>query len=469
MNNKRQRNHQTTDHPGENPGAPPTRSRIAAAGALVVSSVTLVALILLTTKNLVFVVASFLFASLGISALWIAATNRRFRWWAGVGAVLLVGAAVASLVAAGRGTIAVAAVIIGIAIASTLGSVALGWEVSQALAKRWHPVPPSRHGVVLMNPWSGNGKVAKLQLAEESRRRGLEAVELHRGDDLRALAEAAVSRGADALGMAGGDGSQAVVAAVAAKHGVAFVCVPAGTRNHLALDLGIDRDDPVSALDAFGRARESVIDLGEVNGEVFVNNVSLGVYAQVVANSDYRAAKERTVAEMLPDLVGPDATPFGLSIDAPDGPVADVQLIQISNNPYTLSSVAGFGSRPRLDSGALGVATLTVHRASEVNRLVALELAGHPERFEGWHQWAAHQVDVQGPPTIAAAMDGESCKWGAPLHFAIRSSALRVRIAPGEYGGSPAFRRTPISVSTLIGLVRVVRGRPSGIVPFPEG
>lgn len=288
MNNKRQRNHQTTDHPGENPGAPPTRSRIAAAGALVVSSVTLVALILLTTKNLVFVVASFLFASLGISALWIAATNRRFRWWAGVGAVLLVGAAVASLVAAGRGTIAVAAVIIGIAIASTLGSVALGWEVSQALAKRWHPVPPSRHGVVLMNPWSGNGKVAKLQLAEESRRRGLEAVELHRGDDLRALAEAAVSRGADALGMAGGDGSQAVVAAVAAKHGVAFVCVPAGTRNHLALDLGIDRDDPVSALDAFGRARESVIDLGEVNGEVFVNNVSLGVYAQVVANSDYR-------------------------------------------------------------------------------------------------------------------------------------------------------------------------------------
>ena len=78
------------------------------------------------------------------------------------------------------------------------------------------------------------------------------------------------------------------------------------------------------------------------------------------------------MAEMLPDLVGPDATPFGLSIDAPDGPVADVQLIQISNNPYTLSSVAGFGSRPRLDSGVLGVATLTVHRASEVNRLVAL-------------------------------------------------------------------------------------------------
>ena len=333
--------------------------------------------------------------------------------------------------------------IVGIAIASTLGSVALGWEVNEALAQRWHPVPPSRHGVVLMNPKSGDGKVARLQLADEVRRRGLEAVELHRGDDLRALAEAAVSRGADALGMAGGDGSQAVVAAVAAEHGVAFVCVPAGTRNHLALDLGIDRDDPVGALDAFGPARESVIDLGEVDGEVFVNNVSLGVYAKVVANNDYRGAKERTAAEMLPDLVGPDATPFGLSIDGPDGPVADVQLIQISNNPYTLSSLAGFGSRPRLDSGFLGVATLTVHHASEANRLVALELAGHPERFEGWHQWTARQVDVHGPPTLAAAMDGESCKWKSPLHFAIRSGALRVRIAPGEYGVRRPFGGPP--------------------------
>ena len=155
-----------------------------------------------------------------------------------------------------------------------------------------------------------------------------------------------MTRGADALGMAGGDGSQAVVAAVAAEHGLPFVCIPAGTRNHLALDLGIDRDDPVGALDAFGSARESTIDLAEVNGEVFVNNVSLGLYAQVVASAEYRWAKRRTVAEMLPDLVGPDAASFGLSVDGPDGPVTSAQLIQISNNPYTLSSLAGFGSRP---------------------------------------------------------------------------------------------------------------------------
>src|SRR5271166_3946606 len=148
VNNKRQRNHQTTDHPGENPGAPPTRSRIAAAGALVVSLVTLVALILLTTKNLVFVVASFLAATLGISALWIAATNRRFRWWATVAAVVLVVGTVAILVADGRGIVEVAVAIVGIAAAWSLGTLAPRWEVRWVLDVRWHPVPGTRHGVL---------------------------------------------------------------------------------------------------------------------------------------------------------------------------------------------------------------------------------------------------------------------------------------------------------------------------------
>jgi len=151
--------------------------------------------------------------------------------------------------------------------------------------------------------------VTKLNLADESRRRGIEVVLLQRQDDLRLHAEATVSRGAGALGMAGGDGSQGLVAAVSAEHGLPFVCVPAGTRNHFALDIGIDRDDPVRALDAFGPARETTVDLGEVNGEVFVNNVSLGVYASIVATPGYRQAKPRTVAEMLPDLLGPDAPP----------------------------------------------------------------------------------------------------------------------------------------------------------------
>ena len=224
--------------------APPLGSRIAATSALAVSALTLVVLVVFTARDLVYVLGSLTAGSLGISALWIAATNRRFRLWAAAAAIVLVAAAVASLVMAGRGALAVVTVIFGIAVASALGTLALRWEVHQAIAERWHEVPATRHGVILMNPGSGNGKIAKLHLVDEARRRGIEPVLLERGGDLRALAEAAVARGADALGMAGGDGSQAVVAEVAASHGLPFVCVPAGTRNHLASDLGIDRRHP---------------------------------------------------------------------------------------------------------------------------------------------------------------------------------------------------------------------------------
>src|SRR5206468_2305338 len=96
------------------------------------------------------------------------------------------------------------------------------------------------------------------------------------GDDLRALTEHAVAQGADVLGVAGGDGSQALVADVARSHDLAFVCIPAGTRNHFALDLGLDRRDVAGALDAFEDAVERRIDLASVGGRVFVNNASLG-------------------------------------------------------------------------------------------------------------------------------------------------------------------------------------------------
>ena len=168
------------------------------------------------------------------------------------------------------------------------------------------------HPVLIMNPRSGGGKVERFQLVLECRKRGIEPILLEPGDDLRELAEDAVRRGADVLGMAGGDGSQALVASVAAQAGLDYVCVPAGTRNHFALDLGLDRADVVGALDAYADARERHIDLAEVNGRTFVNNASLGLYAQVVQAPEYRDAKLRTAAAVLPSLLGPDARPLDL-------------------------------------------------------------------------------------------------------------------------------------------------------------
>jgi len=445
--------------------APSLRSRVAAICSLAASFVTFVALVVFTARNPAATIVALVTCSLGVTAVPIAATNAHVRRTSAAGAALFVGATIAVLVAAGDSAAQIGIVTVGLAISAELGSLALSWEIRRAVAERWHEVPAVRRGVILINPRSGDGKPARLHLADEARRRGIEPVVLDSGDDLRALAEAAVARGADALGMAGGDGSQAIVAAVAADHGVPYICIPAGTRNHLALDLGVDRHHPVRALDAFGPARETSIDLAEVNGEVFVNNVSLGIYAQFVASDEYREAKRRTVAAMLPGLLAPDAPDFGFRVADDGEPISQPRIILVSNNPYTLSSLAGFGSRARLDSGALGVATLSISRGSDVNHLAALEIAGHPDRYEGWREWTTRQLVIEGPPESRAAVDGEARTWDPPLRFAIRPKALRVRIARKQPGASPAFLRAPVATSTAVGLARVARGRPSGIVP----
>jgi hypothetical protein len=207
------------------------------------------------------------------------------------------------------------------------------------------PADRPRHPVLIMNLKSGGGKAERFGLARECEKRGIEAVILRPGDDLRQLAEDAVGRGADVIGMAGGDGSQALVASVAIRHDIPHVCIPAGTRNHFALDLGLDRDDVVGALDAFAHGADRRIDLAAVNGRIFVNNVSLGLYAKVVQSAEYRDAKVKTAASMLPDLIGPDAVPFDLRFRGPDGaecPTA--QMILVSNDPYQLDARA---ARPR--------------------------------------------------------------------------------------------------------------------------
>ncbi len=171
--------------------------------------------------------------------------------------------------------------------------------------------------MLFFNPRSGGGKAERFALADEARGRGIEPIELTPGQDLVALVQRAIDGGADALAMAGGDGSQAVVAALAAEHRLPYACVPAGTRNHFALDLGVDRDDVVGALDAFVDGGERTVDLAEVNGLVFVNNVSLGLYAEAVQREGYRDAKLRTLLDTVPDVLGPGRRRDRPALDRP--------------------------------------------------------------------------------------------------------------------------------------------------------
>ena len=141
--------------------------------------------------------------------------------------------------------------------------------------------------MLFVNPRSGGGAAERSGVIERARELGVEVVVLVPGQSLAALARAAIASGADALGMAGGDGSLAVVAAAAAAHDLPFICIPAGTRNHFALDVGVDRRDLPGALEAFSNAVERRIDMAEVSGRLFLNNVSLGIYGYAVQQPSF--------------------------------------------------------------------------------------------------------------------------------------------------------------------------------------
>jgi diacylglycerol kinase family enzyme len=393
---------------------------------------------------------------------WLALTRR--------GVVRAVAAAVVA-VALGAGAAAVVArgaVNELIAVAVTLAVFGVASRTALRLSARERRALGTRAGaraasgrrfVLLMNPHSGGGKVVRFDLVAEARRRGIEPVVLGPGDDLAALAREAAGS-AEVIGMAGGDGSQALVAQVALEQGLAYVCVPAGTRNHLALDLGLDRGAVVAALDAFASDVERRIDVGYVNERIFVNNVSLGVYAELVQSQAYRGAKLETFARLLPDLLGPHATPFDLRFEDPErGERRSAQLVLVSNNPYRLDRLAGVGSRPRLDGGRLGVVTVEVGTTVGAAELALLEGLGQVRRFSGWHEWTAERFEIESSASVAAGVDGEAVLLEPPLQFRIAPAALRVRLPTQAVGLSPAAVTPGLSRSGVRELWRLAAGR----------
>jgi diacylglycerol kinase family enzyme len=275
--------------------------------------------------------------------------------------------------------------------------------------------------VLVWNPRAGGGKAARVHLAAEARARGIEPVELVPGADLEQLVRDALDSGADAVAIAGGDGSQATVARVASERDVPFACIPAGTRNHFALDLGVNRGDVVGALDAFVDGGERWVDIGEVNDRPFVNNVSLGLYGEAVHRAGYRDAKIETLLKTVPDVFGP-VIHHPMRWRSPDGEEHEGAVaIIVSNNRYRLGHVMGDGTRPRLDEGLLGVAVLD-----------------SPGPDAQARTWTTSSFEVHATGAVHAGVDGEALVLEPPLRFRIRPGAVRCRIARHHPGASPS-------------------------------
>ena len=326
------------------------------------------------------------------------------------------------------------------------------------------PLRPTEKGVLIINPKSGGGKAERFNLPEEARKRSIEPLLLMPGDDLCELAEGAVGRGADVIGMAGGDGSQALVATVAMRHDVAHVCVPAGTRNHFALDLGLDRNDVVGALDAFTDGVERRVDLASLNERIFVNNASLGVYARVVQSDEYRNAKLTTWKQMLPDMMGQDTAACALRFETPHTKdLCDAALVIVSNNPYQMRRFRGAGTRPDLDTGSLGIFVAQLRGAGGVAKLVTLGTIGAHRRFGGVLQWSSLEFEVHSEAPVAVGLDGEALTLAPPLRFVSLPGALLVRVPRHASGVSPAGAAVTLTRRNLRELVRIAAGRPAAL------
>lgn len=361
------------------------------------------------------------------------------------GAVLALAFCIAFLVSSTTETEQVLVLIAVLALATASARRAFSLHVPLAAAE------PPRHGVLFLNPKSGGGKAERFEVADEARARGIEPVELGPDDDLGQLVREAVERGADGLAMAGGDGSQAVVAAAAAEADLAYACIPAGTRNHFALDLGVDREDVVGALDAFVDGGERLVDLAEVNGRVFVNNVSLGVYAEAVQRKGYREAKLRTILSTVPDLLRPDGEGLDLQWTSPGGHQhSSGAAILVSNNRYRLGRAVGAGTRPSIDDGLLGITVVSAP-------------AGRGERHKApqrpWRQWSQAEFVVESDKTVPAGIDGEAASLEPPLRFTIKPGVLRVRISKHHPGASPSAAIPEGVLEGFRALIRIAMGQ----------
>jgi diacylglycerol kinase family enzyme len=417
------------------------------------------------------------FAAIGACAVlaggyWFLA-NRGLRRWLAL--VLVVGAPVLILVSFGLASllwvaiVSVALMLLAAAVARTALS-----EGNNNAAMPATAAARPRRPFLIMNPRSGGGKVARFGLREKAEAMGAEVVLLEGPGtvDVAAVARQAAADGADLLGVAGGDGTQALVAGIAAEHDLPFLVISAGTRNHFALDLGLDRDDPATCLDALTDGEELHVDLGSIGGRTFVNNASFGAYAEVVRSPAYREDKRGTTLQLLPDLLNGHQGAH-LSARAGGDEIDNPQALLISNDPYAMTDVAGLGRRPRLDAGQLGVVAVRVDSARQAVDLVR---RGHGN---GLKTLTAAEVTVDADvPEIPVGIDGETVMMPTPVRCAIRPGALRV-VVPRQRPGVPAAKQ-PLEWPTLKHLAsfRRLPGRepatpgqvsePSGTIP-PSG
>ncbi len=246
---------------------------------------------------------------------------------------------------------------------------------------------------------------------------------------------AAMAERYDVLVAAGGDGTVSTVAAAAIAAGRTFGVIPSGTLNHFARDAGIPADlDEAIAVLAAGRTR--MMDVGDVNGRIFLNNASIGAYPRMVW--ERKRARSFGLPKPLAMAFAVARTWAGLRSLAVrlsvDGAVLvrRTPFIFVGNSEYEVVGTE-VGNRPTMTDG-----TLSLYMAPHFGRADALllplrvlrkTLESH-ERFESM---AASSISIEtARRRVGVALDGEVRTLEPPLKFSVRPRTLRVLVPDTE-------------------------------------
>ncbi len=284
-------------------------------------------------------------------------------------------------------------------------------------------------GVVVVNPHSGPDETSAADIAAAFP--GCR-VELVPGRDVTAPVRKALEGEPEFLAVAGGDGTIRCAAGVLAGTGVPLVPVPAGTRNHFAREVGI------ADLDQASRAGTGVlrhVDLGDVNGEVFVNNACIGMYPHVVRRRKVREKRlprpVATIAAAWPHIRG--LRRFTVTVD---GRGYRAWMVFVGNGRYGRSPF-DLIERERLDEATLDLRILRADgRLSRLRVLAALVLGRLDRSPMAVCEVRAEVEVVLERDRVDVALDGEVLPLATPLRFRSRPGALSV-LVPVRAAGRP--------------------------------
>ncbi|MEO8089093.1 MAG: diacylglycerol kinase family protein [Gemmatimonadales bacterium] len=293
------------------------------------------------------------------------------------------------------------------------------------------------HIAVVLNGRSGHGTASKdaERLKEIFAAAGREAriILAQGGKEINAAMRHAVEDGCGTLVAGGGDGTINSAASAVVGRGIPLGVVPLGTLNHFAKDLGIPLDLDEAANVVLGGV-VCEVDVGEVNGRIFLNNSSLGVYPAIVRLRDkYRATlRGKWIAALWAGLTVLRRRPFMAVRIVAEGEkvVRRTPLVLVGNNEYRMSGVHA-GSRESLAQRRLALYVLNAEQRPGLVRLALQVLLKGADQVKEVDLILVEEATIETRrKRLQVATDGEVFTLESPLHYRIRPGALQVHVPP---------------------------------------